>query len=168
MDRSRAIWRAMTPDDISSVVAVATVAHPRFYEEPAVFLERLRLFPRGAWLLEREERAMGYALSHPWGDEELPSLNSLLGSLPEKVTTYYIHDLALLPAARRTPAAAELVGSLTTLAHSLGYPSMTLVAVNGSSHFWEKHGFCIVKRPGVAAKLSSYEASAVMMEKALV
>ena len=168
MDRSRAIWRAMTPDDISEVVVVAAAAHPRFYEKPAVFLERLHLFPRGAWLLERDERAMGYALSHPWGDEELPSLNSLLGSLPEKATTYYVHDLALLPAVRRTPAAAELLGLLTTLAYSLGYPSMTLVAVNGSSRFWEKHGFGIVKRPDVAAKLSTYDASAVMMEKTLV
>ena len=167
MNRDRAFWRAMTPDDIADVVAIAAVVHQKFYEEPAVFLERLQLFPCGAWCLERERSVIGYALSHPWCEGELPSLNSLLGKVPEVATTYYIHDLALLPAARGTRAAGELVSSLTSLARSRDCLSMTLIAVNGSRSFWEKQGFCVADHPEMSAKLYSYEESAVMMVKTL-
>ena len=160
-------WRLMTPADIPQVAAIAAVVHPAFFEETAVFAERQRLFPQGTLLLERAGRASGYVLSHPWRRGELPALNSLLGRIPEDASTYYIHDLALLPEARGARAAGALVDSLTALARSLGFSALSLVAVNDSRGFWERQGFRVVERPELAAKLASYEAAAVLMEKAL-
>ena len=160
-------WRLMTPADISEVAAIAAVVHPAFFEETAVFAERQRLFPQGTLLLERAGRASGYVLSHPWRRGELPPLNSLLGRIPEDASNYYIHDLALLPEARGSRAAGALVDSLTALARKLGFPALSLAAVNGSRGFWERQGFRVVERPHLAAKLASYEAAAVLMEKTL-
>ena len=44
---------------------------------------------------------------------------------------------------------------------------MSLVAVNGSRGFWEKHGFAVKDEPSLAAKLASYEPTAVLMVKPL-
>ena len=156
----------MTPVDIPQVVAIAAKVHPGFYEEEAVFAERQRLFPAGAALLEQAGRGVGYVLSHPWLADDPPKLNALLGSIPTPVSahhTYYIHDLALLPSVRGTRAAGAAVDSLAALARSLAYPSMTLVAVNGSHRFWEKNGFRAVDRPTLSHRLLSYERSATLM-----
>jgi len=167
MEQSVASWRAMTPDDIDEVVVAAEIVHPGFFEERSVFAERLQLFPEGARILEGEGRVIGYALSHPWRRGEVPCLNSLLGGIPGGAETYYIHDLALLPIARGKHAAGRLIGALIFLAKEFGFPSMSLVAVNGSRFFWEKQGFCVVDLPVLSKKLASYEATAVLMEKHL-
>ena len=162
-----ALWRAMMAEDLFGVVAVAAAVHPKFYEEAEVLAERQRLFPQGARLLEQQGRVIGYALSHPWRRGELPRLNSLLGAMPTDASTYYIHDLALLPEARGASAAGEVLVSLETLARSLSFSSMSLVAVNGSRRFWEKQGFRIVESPELSAKLASYEEAAALMIKPL-
>lgn len=167
MEQPEVSWRAMTPKDIDEVVALAEVVHPGFFEERAVFAERLQLFPIGARILEREGLAIGYALSHPWERGKVPCLNSLLGGIPGNAETYYIHDLALLPIARGKRAAGRLVRALAFLAKELGFPSMSLVAVNGSRVFWEKQGFHVVDLPALSEKLASYEATAVLMERQL-
>ncbi len=168
MDSPAARWRAMRPEDVPNVAAIAATIHPRFFEDAEVFAERQRLFPAGAMLLERHGLAAGYALSHPWRLGELPRLNSLLGAIPQDASTYYIHDLALLPEARGERAAGELVGSIEALARSLSFRSMSLVAVNGSRRFWERQGFEVVESSELSAKLGSYEESAVLMVKSLV
>ncbi len=167
VNQPAAVWRAMMAEDVFGVVAVAAAVHPKFHEEAEVLAERQRLFPQGARLLERQGRVVGYALSHPWRRGELPRLNSLLGAIPKDASTYYIHDLALLPEARGTRAAGEVVASLEALARSLLFTSMSLVAVNGSSRFWEKHGFRVVGSPELSLKLASYEEAAALMVKPL-
>ncbi len=157
----------MRANDIPDVVDIAAVVHPGFFERPAVFCERQRLFPQGARLLEQAGRATGYVISHPWHDGAPPALDSLLGTIPATVATYYIHDLALLPEARGRRAAGAAIGLLNDLARDHGFASMALVAVNGSRRFWEKHGFRVVDRPDLSSKLASYEAAAVMMERLL-
>ena len=42
----------------------------------------------------------------------------------------------------------------------MGFPTMNLVAVNGSRPFWEKQGFVVEDRPDLAEKLAGYEAEA--------
>ena len=95
----------------------------------------------------------------------LPALNMLLGAIPEAADTYYLHDLALLPAARGTGAAAMIVGDILRHARARGFAHASLVAVNGSLPFWYKHGFRVVDAPGLSGKLESYEAAARLMVK---
>lgn len=161
-------WRAMTTLDLPLVEAIAAVVHPTFPEDVAVFAERQRLYPDGTRLLELDGEPAGYILSHPWHFGALPALNSLLGAIPEGADTYYLHDLALLPAARGTGAAAMIVGDILRHARSSGFASASLVAVNGSLPFWYKHGFREVPAPELADKLGSYEDAARLMTRALV
>ena len=160
-------WRAMTGYDMEAVARIAAAVHPAFYEAPAVLAERHALYRNGAYLLEINERPAGYVLSHPWRLGTLPALDSLLGALPEPADTYYIHDLALLPVARRVGAASFITAALAKHARAHGYPSMSLVAVNNSRGFWERHDFAVADAPGLAAKLQSYEPAACLMVRAL-
>jgi GNAT superfamily N-acetyltransferase len=158
-------WRGLTAFDLPHVEAIAAKVHPDFPEDMAVFAERLRLYPDGARLLELDGVPAGYILSHPWRFKALPELNSLLGAIPEDADTYYLHDLALLPAARGTGAAAMIVGDMLRHARAAGLTNVSLVAVNGSLPFWYKHGFRALKAPELDEKLNSYEATARYMVK---
>jgi GNAT superfamily N-acetyltransferase len=162
------LWRQMTAEDLPVVDAIAAVVHPSFPEDRAVFAERQALYPQGTRLLELDEVASGYILSHPWRFGVLPALNSLLGAIPQDADTYYLHDLALLDRARGTGAAAKIVGDILRHATAAGFRTASLVAVNGSVPFWYKHGFRRQNSPELAEKLASYEDAAAFMVKQLV
>lgn len=158
-------WRDLTTLDLPAVEAIAAKVHPSFPEDLAVFAERQRLYPAGTRLLELDGVPSGYILSHPWRFMALPALNSLLGAIPEDADTYYLHDLALLPAARGTGAAAMIVGSMLRHAKAAGFANVSLVAVNGSLPFWYKHGFRAQVTPELTETLNSYEQAARFMVK---
>ena len=160
-------WRALTGYDMSAVEQIAAVVHPGFFEAPEVLAERQRLYHNGAYLLEVNERPTGYVLSHPWVLGDLPPLNTLLGSIPADADTYYLHDLALLPVARRVGAASFIVEALAKHARARGFPTMSLVAVNGSQGFWVRHDFHPADAPHLVAKLLSYEPDAALMVRRL-
>ncbi|WP_246741440.1 GNAT family N-acetyltransferase [Bradyrhizobium aeschynomenes] len=154
-------WRAMTPGDLAAVDAIALRLHPSYPEDREVFAERLRLHPGGCGVLAAQgDEIAGYVISHPWHLGEPPALNVVLGQLPSPATTYYIHDLALLPEARGTGAAGRIVAQLRLHARELGLPSLSLVAVNRSVPFWEKQGFAIAPGDG---DVSSYGGDARLM-----
>lgn len=167
MKVSGVAWRTLTGYDMPAVEAIAGVVHPGFYEAPEVLAERQRLYHNGTYLLEIGERPAGYVLSHPWMLGDLPPLNALLGALPEAADTYYIHDLALLPVARRIGAASYIVKALAKHARARGFATMSLVAVNGSQGFWERHEFRVAEAPHLAEKLLSYEPEARLMVREL-
>lgn len=161
------IWRAMTGYDLEAVQEIADTVHPDFYEAPEVLAERQRLYRNGCYLLELGDKPAGYVLSHPWHHGSLPALNAPLGQLPADADTYYIHDLALLPVTRRVGAASSIVSALTKHAKAEGYPTMSLVAVNGSLPFWERHGFVVTDLSELYGKLLTYDDAAQYMVKRL-
>ncbi|GAB3765726.1 GNAT family N-acetyltransferase [Ramlibacter monticola] len=152
----------MQHGDLPALMEIAAAAHPDFPEDEAVFAERLRLFPAGCrTLVGARGRLYGYVLSHPW-QEALPvPLDSLLATLPARPETLYLHDLALLPGARGSGAAGEVVRELLGLARGLGLHSVSLVAVSGSAGFWGRQGF--EARSTAARELRCYGDDAVFM-----
>jgi ribosomal protein S18 acetylase RimI-like enzyme len=155
----------MRKPDLPALLTVADIVHPAYPEDPAVFVERLELYPEGCLVLEQGGKAMGYVVSHPGTYGAPPRLNSLLGALPAKPTTYYIHDIALLPEMRGTGAASMVVGQLVEHAVRHGFPGITLTAVNDSRDFWERRGFHAVDVAGLAESLSSYDHAAIFMAR---
>ena len=153
----------MTPADLQAMLAIADVVHPNYPEDSAVFVERLALYPDGCLVLIRDGRPVGYIVSHPWTYAQPPALNSLLGTLPVPPTTYYIHDIALLPDARGTGGANAVVTRLIAQAGALGVDNTSLVAVNDSVAFWTRHGFRVVPDAALDNKLRSYDADARFM-----
>jgi hypothetical protein len=165
-------WRPMVAADLPGVLAVADCAHPTFPEDGAVFEERLRLYPVGCLAFSSGEDILGYAISHPWRAYDPPALNARLGELPHQPETYYIHDVALLPELRGTGAAALVVALLLARAQKETLPSVSLVAVNNSAGFWERHRFRNIASQKVVdatliRKLRSYDDAAAFMVRTL-
>jgi ribosomal protein S18 acetylase RimI-like enzyme len=160
-------WRAMSALDIGAVEAIAARVHPDFHERAEVLAERVALYPPGAHLLEIGERPVGYVLSHPWAADAVPALDTPLGALPAAPDTYYFHDLALLPVARRVGAGSLMVAALARHAAARELGQMSLVAVGGSAPFWERHGFRPRDLPALAGNLRSYSAEARYMVRML-
>jgi hypothetical protein len=157
----------MTATDLPAVTALAALIHPGYPEDAAVFAERLRLYPPGCRVLERNGALKAYVISHPWLDRMPPALNALLGELPARPTTYYLHDLALLPEVRRSGAAAQAVAVLAGQAQAEQLPSLSLIAVNGSAGFWERQGFEAIPDGSLREKLRSYGEDAQFMMRTL-
>lgn len=156
-------WRPMLAADIAHAHALSEVIHPGYPEERAVFAERQRLYPAGCFVLAAADGLQGYALSHPHAKDRVPALNSLLGALPARCDTYYLHDIALLPTARGGGAGEAIVSILKDHARTAGFDTLSLVAVNDSRPFWERHGFAPREVGALADKLASYGRGTVYM-----
>lgn len=163
----RASWRPMQAADLPAVNALAALIHPAFPEDEAVFAERLRLYPQGCRVLARNEEIAAYVVSHPWLDRSPPALNALLGKLPARPSTYYLHDIALLPEARGSGAAIKVLTSLMEQAHMERLTSLSLISVNGSAGFWQRQGFVEVADGPPPEKLRSYGTDAQFMMRLL-
>lgn len=160
-------WRAMEMDDLEVVHAIGEEVHPRYPERIEVFAERLRLYAPGCLVLETGAEMVGYVISHPWHPMMPPKLDSLLVAMPTFPATFYIHDLALLPAARGSGAGASAVSHLVEHTQAIGLADLSLVAVNASLPFWRRQGFDIVESRSIAAGLASYDDDARFMMRRL-
>ena len=134
-----ALWRQMSELDVDSLLHVADVIHPGLPESRDIFLERLRLFPQGCLVLVKDNKIVGYAISHPIRQRQLPALDTLLGQVSPEADQYYIHDVAILPEFRGHGLAAECVNKLLTIAQN--FQSTCLVSVYGTASFWARFGF---------------------------
>jgi GNAT superfamily N-acetyltransferase len=157
-------WRPMTEADLDGVVAVAAGAFPDHPEDRACFANRLALHPAGCKVLaDGAGGVAGYLVAYPWRADDAPALNTLLPGLPEAPEAYYLHDLALTPAARGGGRAATGVDLAVQAARDAGLSTVTLTAVNGAAPFWARQGFAPRHSPAMAAKLAGYGADAVYM-----
>ncbi len=161
-------WRPMKVADVDGMLALAEVLYPDHPEERDVILGRLSLYPAGCKVSEREGEIVGYAISHPWVSGQPPSLNAKLIGLPPKSDIYYLHDIAIAPAAQGKGVANAVVVELLAHARSAGFRNAELVAVNGSAPFWSRHGFHRQPPSAMARKLTTYGEGAVYMKRPLV
>lgn len=145
----------MTPDDLAAVNAVADVVHVNYPEDPAVFANRLDLFAPGCLMAEEDGRVLGYCIAHPGVVDDPPPLDTVLAGLPAVADCLYIHDVALLPAARGRHLGVALARLLENVARAHGFGRMALTAVNNSDGFWGALGY----ETRACAKLASYGAA---------
>jgi GNAT superfamily N-acetyltransferase len=156
----------MTAAELPAVGTIAAQVHAAYPEDDAVFAERLALHGGGCFVLGGDDGVAGYLISHPWRLAQPPALNTLLGRLPAPASTYYLHDLALLPQARRGGAASAILAAL--MRHAAQFSdNISLVAIGGTVQFWQRQGFAIVADPALDAKLRSYDAGACYMRRQL-
>jgi GNAT superfamily N-acetyltransferase len=134
-------WRAMAPADLSAVDALSARVHPNYPERAEVLDEKLRLHPRGCFVLASGGDIVGYCFSHPWLRGVVPPLDAFLGQLPACPSTYYVHDLTLDAGLRGQGHGRAIVPLLFECARSLGIPHLSLVAVNRRGPFWQAAGF---------------------------
>jgi len=103
-------------------------------------------------LLAEDSEPLGYLIAHPWMAEDLPPLNVVLPEIPTGAQTWFLHDLALSPAARGRGIARELVETGFAAGRALGLRDAALLSVQGSEFFWQKFGFRT--RPDLTEKVA--------------
>jgi GNAT superfamily N-acetyltransferase len=134
-------WRPMRAGDLDAVVAISDAVHGAFTEPRAVYAERLDLYPEGCRVFARGGAVAGFLVTHPWHRGAVPKIGALLGALPAPADVYYLHDIALLPAARGTGAGAAATAFVRDQARLAGCTEIRLVAVNGADSYWRTQGF---------------------------
>ncbi len=154
----------MAAPDLPAVHALALALHPTLPESLPVLAEKHVLFPTGCFVLGATPS--GYAFAHPWAANSPPKLDRPLGTLPAAPGCLYLHDLALLPAARGAGQAQALLARLAALARALHLPALELVAVSGTAGFWARQGFAPGNNAAVQAQVQRhYGAGAVHMRR---
>lgn len=157
----------MREADLPLAEDIAEQVHPDHPEDPAVFAERLVLYPNGCRVLEMDLCPVGYMIAHPWRLENPPKLNTLLRRLPVGSDTFFIHDLALLPGARGHGDAAAAVAGAIAEARRLSIRTVSLISVGVSGGFWRGQGFEPSPDAAIQRGLGTYGAGAVFMVRTL-
>lgn len=160
-------FRHAQPDDLDGVLSIQAVVFPAFQESRATFAERLKLYPEGFFVVEKEGDIKGYLVSYPFQRLHPPPLDTLIGSVAPDSDAYYVHDLSLLPEMRGRGAAVAMVEAMTSVARKADFTTMGLIAVGGADIFWRRFGFAPVFVAALEARLRTYGAEAVYMERLL-
>lgn len=160
-------WRGMIAEDIDGVVRIARIAFPDHLEDRSCFAERLQLYSRGCFTLDREGEVVGYLIAYPWIAGSAPPLGALIHALPALADVLYLHDLALHPDVRGRGCAGPIIDRLAVQARGDGWSAIALVAVNRAAAFWSQNGFRVAGDPAMTRKLATYGADAVYMTRSI-
>jgi hypothetical protein len=156
-------WRPATTVDFDTINTISDAIHLRLPERFEVFVEKFNLFPTGCLILLQKGEVVGYGFSHPWVLNSIPPLDSFLGALPTSPECLFIHDVAILPQARRHSAAGAFIKHIAAIARVQGICSLALVSVYDTKALWSRYGFEVVIDPALKDKLESYGESAQYM-----
>lgn len=144
--------REITDTDWPDVDRIQRVAYSADIVEGIETLQSIGGLSPRTCLLAEDLGALGYLIAHPWTAESLPPLNVILPEIPLDASTFFLHDLALLPEARGRGIAQALVHAGLTAAREAGLKDAALLSVQGSEAFWQKFGFRA--RPDLANKVA--------------
>ena len=164
---SSAIWRPALSADLKTISRIADAVHPHLPESPAMFAEKLQLFPEGCFVLALDGSVVGYGISYPWMLDQIPLLDTSLEVLPASPTCLFVHDAAIVPEARGYGFAVELMRLLSDVARQHHLPALALVSVYGSDALWSRCGFGVATSSRLLEKLASYGPTARYMTAAI-
>ena len=156
-------WLPLLESDIGGVDRIAREIHKALPERKEIFAEKLRLFPQGCFKFMFEGRMMGYAFSHPWTLYSVSPLDHFLSALPAQPDCLFIHDIAVVSAARGHNAAGSCIAEIVKVAQQMDIQHLACVSVYGTDVLWARLGFRAVTSYESMSNLSSYGESAKYM-----
>ena len=143
MIEKRASLRPLTSTDMPAVAALQLIAFdPLFHEPQDILASRLTIAPNLCWGAFDGDELRAYILSHPWPAASPPPIGTTLKPPPAS-DNWFVHDLAIGPAARGLGLGRDLVASASGAALAAGLVRGDLVAVQGAWRFWEKLGYAV-------------------------
>lgn len=158
--------RPLTAADLTAAAAIQnTVYAPLYREDAQVLGSRIVVAPTCCWGAFGQARELqAYILSHPWPAAAPPPIGQALAA-PPPTDNWFVHDLAIAPAARGAGLGRALVARAADAARALGLRRGDLVAVQGAHAFWSRLGYAAPQPlPGpLAAKVAAYGADARYM-----
>jgi len=156
--------RTIKESDWPSILRIQQECYGEEIQETLAALQsRWHLSPNACFVAETENTLIGYALSHPWKDQDVPTLDIPLQTLSGN-DLLYVHDLAVSTSGRGSGAAALLVNAVTSSAMTGNLCTMALTAIQGSTVFWETYGFQVADYHG---DLKGYGDGAAYMKRTL-
>ncbi len=166
MNTSLAI-RAMQHSDLPRILQIQALCYTEVAPESADSLNaKLQASSSTCYVACRQGAVIGYLISLPGRFESPPELNATTCDLPPNPDTLYLHDLAVVPEARKTGAGRLLVEKFIAQTRDLNFSRASLIAVQDSHSYWQRYGFCsVVQSSALKAKLSTYGSNVEYMER---
>ncbi|AEI78673.1 GCN5-related N-acetyltransferase [Cupriavidus necator N-1] len=171
--------RPMVTTDLPAVLAVQASCYTEvLLESQAALASRLALSPATCWVADdpgHPGALAAYLFTHAWPEATLPPLDGVLddgwrhGAGPD-APTWFVHDMAVAPAGRGAGLAPRLYAAALAAARAAGLRHSRLIAVQSAAPWWRRLGYAPVAAHTAAAhaaKLASYGASAMLMERTL-
>jgi GNAT superfamily N-acetyltransferase len=160
-------WRPTTAADLQIIQQIGDQVHVDLPERAEVFAEKFTLFPEGCLALVRNDKVVGYGFSHPWILNDIPPLDTFLEKLPEAPQCIFVHDVVVLPEARKFGAADRFIELIANIARRKKIESLALVSVYETHPLWARFGFVATNDPNLQGKLQSYGGTARYMVRHL-
>ncbi|ARN23691.1 GNAT family N-acetyltransferase [Piscinibacter gummiphilus] len=157
----------MQPADVPAVMAVQAACYGEHLLEPAgVLHDRLVAAADTCWVALRGDRVCAYLAAYRSRLGAVTALNGPFKPVPSP-DTLYLHDLAVHPDAHGSGLGGRLVDGLMVLARREGLRWSALVAVQGATSFWRRHGY-EPHAPAQPERLGAYGGDAHYMVRPLV
>ena len=158
----------MTDGDLPVVLEIQAICYTEVTPESNESLHAKLSASRSTCLVASlDGDTVGYLIALPWEFSNPPALNAKACELPSSPSCLYLHDLAVTPEARKFGAGRALVEAFLTRLKRSGLGRASLVAVQGSAPYWERHGFrAVPPSEPLKAKLSSYGKGVQYMARA--
>lgn len=159
--------RPMAVADLPAILEIQTICYTGVTpESEESFKAKLEASPSTCLIASLKGSLVGYLIALPWEFSNPPMLNCETCQLPPSPNCLYLHDLAIMPRARKSGAGGALVETILTQLKRLDLGRACLIAVQNSAPYWERHGFRPVPlSASLEAKLSSYGKGVVYMER---
>jgi len=150
--------RAMESSDFSSIMEIQSLCFIDVVPESEESLSsKFLASPETCYVVVRGVSVIGYIISLPWIFDHPPPLNTESCQIPVNPDCLYLHDLAIAPTGRGIGAADALVQQFFVELKRLGLPRASLIAVQNSKKYWQRHGFQVVSgNKGLDSKLTTY------------
>lgn len=140
--------RDITGSDWPLIMRIQEHCYPPGANETVEALEsHWRIAPRLCKVAECDGSVVGYVMAHPWPLGMTPPLNTVYDRVPANSDSLFIHDLAVLPAARGVGAGNALARAAIDAGCVMRMRSAALIAVQGSEPFWARFGFVVAAVP---------------------
>ena len=137
--------RSMAAADLPAVLAIQALCYTELTPESRESLHaKLSASQSTCLIASLDGHPAGYLIALPWEFSNPPALDAQTCRLPPSPDCLYLHDLAVAPGARGSGAGRALVDRFLTQLKRSGLGRASLVAVQDSAPYWERHGFRVV------------------------
>lgn len=160
--------RTMTPADLPAVLEIQALCYTEIVPESGEsLLAKLSASPSTCFVATSGGDTVGYLIALPWRCAEPPALDARTCRLPAEPDCLYLHDLAVTASARKSGAGRALVALFLRRLRDLDLGRASLVAIQRSGAYWERHGFRAAPLSApLKARLSTYGENVQYMERA--
>lgn len=162
--------RPMLGSDLARVMEIQALCYLGLPPESlSCYQAKLKASAKTCFVAELEQEIVAYLIALPWHESSPPMFNEQTCELPSVPSSLYLHDLAVIPQARKHRVGAQLVDCFFELASNSRFEQACLVAVDGAHTYWQRFDFTAVQAGPQAEKaLATYGDQAMFMKKRLV